>query len=132
MRRHSELEEDILYLKTMIFYADEVKRKFTLIDLEDDSLEQEMFLDSVALMVGQFGEQLDKDKLSYGSYIKYRGKYPLHDMKQSRHDIYHEYGTLALETLVKHVKVDIPQWVEDIYRMIRDLERDLDRVHESD
>ncbi|GFH42360.1 hypothetical protein Hs30E_09110 [Lactococcus hodotermopsidis] len=127
MRNRNEIEEDILFLKTMIYYANEVERKFSLVNLKEDSLEQEMFLDSVALMIGQFGEQLDRSKLSYASYIKYRDKYPLHDMKQSRHDIYHEYGTLALETLVKHVKVDMPKWVDDIHRMIRDLEKELEK-----
>ncbi|SJZ88309.1 hypothetical protein SAMN02745116_01718 [Pilibacter termitis] len=124
--RKREVEEDITYLQTMLFYANQVKKKYALVNLDEDSLEQEMFLDSVALMLGQFGEQLDKQKISYNTYIKYKRLYDFDEMKDARHKIYHHYGGLILERLLKYVNDDLPVWETQIRNIIAELEHELE------
>lgn len=67
MRSREEREQDIQYLKSMIYYAVEVNERLNRAKRYNIAPNDEMVVESLALLIGQIGEQMDQKKGS--SYI---------------------------------------------------------------
>lgn len=95
MRNQSEREIDIQYLKTMIYYAGEVKDRLARAQRYNISVNDDMVVESIALLLGQIGEQLDSKKLSEEVQTKYQGNpIDFSSISKFRNKAYHHYGSM--------------------------------------
>lgn len=123
--RSQSLESDIAYLKDMILYLDKAvgvldkARKYNL-PLDDD-----MVVDSIAMNLGQVGEQLSLGKLSEEVKQKYVDRINWIQIKGFRNFIYHNYSNLNFKIVEGILKKSVPETKESLYSIIRELEEEL-------
>ena len=124
-KRRLEIEEDLLYLESALNYCDLAERKLALVDFGNFDFREETLLEGVVLNLGQIGEQFDRQKLSYETYIMFKKYLNLSEIKESRQECYHHYGSLDVQAIVDFVLIDVPEWKKKIIYMQNYLEAEL-------
>lgn len=61
--RQEQLERDYYFLKQMVFYCEQTFARIEFAKKSNLSINDEMVIDSLAMNLGQIGEQLDSSKL---------------------------------------------------------------------
>lgn len=120
MRINEEQKElDIEYLKTMIYYAEQVKERFLFAQSHNLSVNDDMVVESVALLLGQIGEQLDSKKLSTEIQQKYQGNpIDFSSISKFRNKAYHHYGSMNSKGILK-AAMGMDELIEQINYIIR-------------
>ena len=123
--RSQSLETDIAYLKDMVLYLDKAvavldkARRYNL-PLDDDRV-----VDSIAMNLGQVGEELSLGKLSEEVKQKYSDRINWVQIKGFRNFIYHNYSNLNFKIVEGILKKSVPETKESLYSIIRELEKEL-------
>ncbi|WDA68455.1 hypothetical protein [Lactococcus lactis] len=119
MREKEERELDIQYLKTMIYYAEQVKERLLFAQNHNLSVNDDMVIESVALLLGQIGEQLDSKKLSPELQQKYQGNpIDFSSISKFRNKAYHHYGSMNSKGILK-AAMGMDELIEQINYIIR-------------
>lgn len=128
MRNQSEREIDIQYLKTMIYYAGEVKDRLARAQRYNISVNDDMVVESVALLLGQIGEQLDSKKLSEEVQTKYQGNpIDFSSISKFRNKAYHHYGSMNSKGILL-ASQGMDELIEQLNFIIRKEQIDLDNL----
>lgn len=125
MRNQENLEMDLWYLSQMIYYIDTTFERLEFAKRSALSVNDEMVIDSLAMNVGQIGEQLDSEKLS----MEVRDKYPdvpWKMIKGFRNLAYHSYGSVDAKMLLGIVTKDLAELREQLEVIIKDLKREIE------
>ncbi|MBL3715554.1 hypothetical protein GHK52_01675 [Lactococcus garvieae] len=128
MRNQSEREVDIQYLKTMVYYAGEVKERLARAQRYNISANDDMVVESIALLLGQIGEQLDSKKLSEEVQTKYQGNpIDFSSVSKFRNKAYHHYGFMNAKGILL-ASQGIDELIEQLNFIIRKEQIDLDNL----
>lgn len=92
--RSQSLETDIAYLKDMVLYLDKADAVLYKARRYNLPLDDDMVVDSIAMNLGQVGEQLSLGKLSEEVKQKYSDRINWTQIKGFRNFIYHNYSNL--------------------------------------
>lgn len=126
MRNNEQRELDIQYLKTMIYYAQQVQERLDRAKRYHISLNDEMVVESVALLLGQIGEQLDGKKLSTEVQQKYQDNpIDFSAISKFRNKAYHHYGSMNLHGIIA-TAMEMDQVIEQLSVVLRIEQRDYD------
>lgn len=127
MRNNEQRELDIQYLKTMIYYAQQVQERLDRAKRYHISLNDEMVVESVALLLGQIGEQLDGKKLSAEVQQKYQDNpIDFSAISKFRNKAYHHYGSMNLYGIIA-TAMEMDQVIEQLSVVLRKEQRDYDK-----
>ncbi len=125
--RLSQLEHDLHYLKQMLGYAEEVQNTLAKVKVYGIDLYDEMVVSSLAMHIGQVGEQLDKQKLSQEVQDRFSDILPWSEIKKFRDKAYHHYGGLDTFGIISIAQKDIPSLIENLGYIIRQIENEINR-----
>ena len=123
--RSQSLETDIAYLKDMVLYLDKAVAVLDKARRYNLPLDDDMVVDSIAMNLGQVGEQLSLGKLSEEVKQKYSDRINWIQIKGFRNFIYHNYSNLNLKIVECILKESVPKTKESLYSIIRELEKEL-------
>lgn len=125
--RQERLLNDLSYLKQMIGYAREVENTLAKVKRYGIDIQDEMVVASLAMHIGQIGEQLDSRKLSNELQEEYSDLIPWSAVKRFRDKAYHHYGGTDSYMIIKIATKEIPQIIGSLEFIIRDLEKRLNK-----
>lgn len=127
MRSREEREQDIQYLKSMIYYAGEVKERLNRAKRYNIAPNDEMVVESVALLLGQIGEQLDRKKMSVALQEKYQGN-PINfsAISKFRNKAYHHYGSMNAQGILATAK-EMDELIEQLMFVLSKEQRELEQ-----
>ena len=120
--RSQSLETDIAYLKDMILYLDKAVAVLDKARRYNLPLDDDMVVDSIAMNLGQVGEQLSLGKLSEEVKQKYSDRINWIQIKGFRNFIYHNYSNLIFKIIEGILKESVPKTKESLYSIIIELE----------
>lgn len=120
--RQEQLEKDLEHLKLMLHYSNTVFERLEFAKRSGLSVNDEMVVDSLAMNLGQVGEQLDPQKLSQEIREKY-DDIPWRDIKKFRNLAYHRYDKLQFPLVMKIINEYLPDLQESLEIIIKDIER---------
>lgn len=123
--RQERLKSDHLYLKQMLYYAEQVEDTLKKIERYRIPIEDEMSLNALAMAIGQIGEQLGGGKLSEETQERFSGVVPFHLIKGFRNRAYHDYGSMKTKIIIETATKDIPKLKEGLEYIIFRLEEEL-------
>ena len=123
--RSQSLETDIAYLKDMVLYLDKAVAVLDKARRYNLHLDDDMVVDSIAMNLGQVGEQLSLGKLSEEVKQKYSDRINWIQIKGFRNFIYHNYSNLNFKIVEGILKESVPKTKESLYSIIRELEKEL-------
>lgn len=123
--RMNQLEQDYLYLKQMVYFAETAltrldKAKKYELDPTDD-----MVIDALAMNIGQIGEQLDSRKLSQELQERYSDLIDWSSIKKFRDKAYHHYGSMDGRVIFNIAVKTLPDLLEKLRFIIRQVEKEL-------
>ena len=124
--RREQLELDYSYLRQMLSFAEEIENTLG-IKMPEFFYLPEMVVASLAMHIGQIGEQLDSRKLSSDLQERYADLLPWSEIKRFRDKAYHHYGGTDSYEIVQIALKDIPVLIENLQIIIRNVERELDK-----
>ena len=123
--RQERLKSDHLYLKQMLYYAEQVEDTLKKIERYRIPIEDEMSLNALAMAIGQIGEQLGGGKLSEETQERFSDVVPFHLIKGFRNRAYHYYGSMKTKIIIETATKDIPKLKEGLEYIIFRLEEEL-------
>ena len=123
--RSQSLETDIAYLKDMVLYLDKTVAVLDKARRYNLPLDDDMVVDSIAMNLGQVGEQLSLGILSEEVKQKYSDRINWVQIKGFRNFIYHNYSNLNFKIVEGILKESVPKTKESLYSIIRELEKEL-------
>ena len=123
--RKEQLELDYSYLRQMLSFAEEIENTLGKVKHYGIDVYDEMVVASLAMHIGQIGEQLDSRKLSGDIQRKYADLLPWSQIKRFRDKAYHHYGGTDSYEMVQIAIKDIPVLIENLQLIIRDVEKEL-------
>lgn len=123
--RMEQLEADKEYIRLMLNFANETQKTLQKVKKFGIDLHDEMVISSLAMHLGQIGEQLDSRKLSEEVKAKYEYLIPWSEMKRFRDFAYHHYGNTDSRIIVNTVFKDVPSLIEGLEQVYNDLQREL-------
>ncbi|WP_172930442.1 HepT-like ribonuclease domain-containing protein [Streptococcus sp. 1969] len=123
--RSQSLETDIAYLKDMVLYLDKADAVLYKARRYNLPLDDDMVVDSIAMNLGQVGEQLLLGKLSEEVKQKYSDRINWTQIKGFRNFIYHNYSNLNFKIIEGILKESVPKTKESLHSIIRELEGEL-------
>lgn len=123
--RKNQLEKDYLYLKEMVYYAEKALEVVPKANKFGIPLDDDMVIASLTMMIGQVGEQLDSQKLSEEFKEKYSSVIDWKLVKGFRNLAYHHYGRIDGVQVINIVKKSIPELLEGLCVIQRQVEREL-------
>lgn len=123
--RSQSLETAIAYLKDMVLYLDKAVAVLDKARRYNLPLDDDMVVDSIAMNLGQVGEQLSLGKLSEEVKQKYSDRINWIQIKGFRNFIYHNYSNLNFKIVEGILKESVPKTKESLYSIIRELEKEL-------
>ncbi|AXJ14101.1 antitoxin [Streptococcus pluranimalium] len=124
MRSHS-LETDLVYVKEMIKHAEEAKGVIPKALKYGIPLDDDMVIATLAVHLGQIGEQASQGKLSEAFKEKYSDLLNLSQLKGFRNLAYHNYGKLNGKMVIGIEKNYLPTTLENLYQLKFLLEKEL-------
>lgn len=122
--RQEQLERDYYFLKQMIYYCEQTFARVEFAKRSHLSINDEMVIDSLAMNLGQIGEQLDSSKLSQELREQYPG-IPWRKIKDFRNLAYHNYGAIRIQVLLRIIDNELPKLLEQLESVARDVRRQL-------
>ncbi|CAM3557836.1 DUF86 domain-containing protein [Streptococcus pluranimalium] len=122
--RQEQLERDYYFLKQMIYYCEQTFNRIEFAKRSALSINDEMVIDSLAMNLGQIGEQLDSSKLSQELKEQYPD-IPWRKIKDFRNLAYHNYGAIRIQALLRIIDNDLPNLLEQLELVARDVRRRL-------
>lgn len=123
--RQESLERDIAYLKDMVLYCDKALDVIPKANRYGIPLDDDMVLSSIAMNLGQVGEQLIIGRLSEKTKDRFSDRLPWTKIKGFRNIAYHQYGRLDFMKIKGILDSVIPETRETLCELIRELEREL-------
>lgn len=128
MRNQNEREIDIQYLKTKVYYAEEVKDRLVRAQRYNISVNDDIVVESVALLLGQIGEQLDSKKLSLEVQTKYQSNpIDFSSISKFRNKAYHHYGSMNAKGILL-ASQGMYELIEQLNFIIKKEKAELDRM----
>ena len=109
----------------MLSFAEEIENTLGKVKHYGIDVYDEMVVASLAMHIGQIGEQLDSRKLSGDIQRKYADLLPWSQIKRFRDKAYHHYGGTDSYEIVQIAIKDIPVLIENLQLIIRDVEKEL-------
>ncbi|EGP66080.1 putative toxin-antitoxin system, antitoxin component [Streptococcus sp. oral taxon 056 str. F0418] len=125
--RIERLQRDYSYLKQMMYYIEEVENTLRKIHHYNIPITDEMSVNSLAMVIGQIGEQLGSGKLSEETQEKFSDIIPFQTIKGFRNRAYHDYGSMKAKIIIETAIEDIPKLREDLEYVIMQVEKELSR-----
>ncbi|MGT2722335.1 HepT-like ribonuclease domain-containing protein [Streptococcus porcinus] len=122
--RQDQLERDYYFLKQMIYYCEQTFARIEFAKKSRLSINDEMVIDSLAMNLGQIGEQLDSSKLSEELREQY-SDIPWRKIKDFRNLAYHNYGAIRIQVLLRIIENELPILLDQLSSVLRDIERRL-------
>ncbi|MDG3143216.1 DUF86 domain-containing protein [Streptococcus suis] len=122
--RQEQLERDYYFLKQMIYYCEQTFARVEFAKRSHLSINDEMVIDSLAMNLGQIGEQLDSSKLSQELREQYPD-IPWRKIKDFRNLAYHNYGAIRIQVLLRIIDNELPKLLEQLESVARDVRRQL-------
>lgn len=123
--RKEQLEKDYLYLKEMIYYAENALEVIPKANKFGIPLDDDMVIASLTMMIGQVGEQLDSQKLSEEFKEKYSSVVDWKLVKGFRNLAYHHYARIDGFQVINIVKRAIPELLDGLFIIRRQVEQQL-------
>lgn len=123
--RSENLELDVAYLKDMVLYCDRATDVIPRANRYGVPLDDDMVLSSIAMNLGQVGEQLIIGRLSETTKERFSDRIPWTKIKGFRNIAYHEYGRLDFFKIKAILDKVIPETREELLGIIRELEREM-------
>ncbi|WP_369913752.1 HepT-like ribonuclease domain-containing protein [Streptococcus merionis] len=109
----------------MIDFAEEIGRTLEKVKKLPLDFSDEMVISSLAMHIGQIGEQLDRQKLSVELQEEYADIIPWSHIKRFRDKAYHHYSRMDGSDILKIATQEIPNLLDGLYKIKRDLEQHL-------
>ncbi|MGT2845073.1 HepT-like ribonuclease domain-containing protein [Streptococcus hongkongensis] len=103
----------------MVYYCEQT---FARIEFAERS--QLSINDSLAMNLGQIGEQLDSSKLSEELIEKYTD-IPWRKIKDFRNLAYHNYGAIRIQVLLRVIENELPILLDQLLSVLSDVKRKL-------
>ena len=117
---------DLDYIRTMISYAEKTGQIIDKANKYGIPLRDEMVIDSLAMNLGQIGEQLDTKKISKNLQKKYAHLIEWSSIKKFRDKAYHHYSKLDGRFILRTTIDIIPELLVSLRIIERDLEKELE------
>ncbi len=125
--RIERLEADKRYIQLMLEYAEEAQRTLVKIRQYGIDIQDEMVISSLAMHIGQIGEQLDSRKLSRETQEKYEDLLPWSQIKRFRDKAYHHYGDRNSKEITTIAVYELPSLIEKLHYILRDLAKEQEK-----
>lgn len=123
--RKADLETDIAYIKDMLLYIEKAKEIIPRAIRYGIPLDDDMVVSSIAMNLGQVGEQLTFGKLSEEVKERYSDIVSWNSIKGFRNFIYHNYGNLDYSKIRAILEISLPKTEEQLLFILSDLEKEL-------
>lgn len=124
--RADSLERDIAYLKDMLMYCENAVSVIPKANKYGIPLDDDMVISSIAMNLGQVGEQLITGRLSDTTKERFSDYLPWSKIKQFRNFAYHEYGRLDFKQIKHILDHVVPTTQETLHDIIKILENELE------
>lgn len=124
--RKIDIEEDIYYLQQMNYWVDKVKERLSDVKRYGIDLLDEMVIDSLAMNIGQIGEQMNSEKISQYTQQKYMSDSYWSGISKFRNKAYHHYGSRDKKQILDIALNDLDELVDRVNFIISKLKIDLD------
>lgn len=124
MRGH-DLTRDIAYIKDMLMYLNRASEVIPRANRYGIPLDDDMVISSIAMNLGQVGEQLSTGKLSDEVKEKYSHVIAWQKIKGFRNFIYHSYGNLDYSK-IKSILAVLPDTESQLQYILKDLEKGME------
>lgn len=121
--RMSRSEFDKIYIREMLNYIQIIYDRLEFVKKAGLSLSDEMVIDSLAMNLGQIGEQLGLDKLSEEVKEKYSHIINWRELKSFRNEMYHDYGAVDSKRITSFVLKKLPTIEANLNLILRELEK---------
>lgn len=122
MRTHDK-ETDIAYIKDMLLYISKVQE---VVPKAIRYVDDDMVTSSIAMNLGQIGEQLSDGKLSEEVKERYSDVISWKAIKGFRNIIYHDYGNIDFSKVKRILDVTLPETEEALLHILRDLQKEME------
>lgn len=124
--RQVNVESDIAYIKDMLLYLEKAKEVVPKANRFGIPLDDDMVISSIAMNLGQVGEQLSQGKLSDNVKEEFSDRINWSEIKGFRNFIYHNYGNLKFHLIKKILDESVPRTEESLLQILRMLESRLE------
>ncbi|MBF0818430.1 HepT-like ribonuclease domain-containing protein [Streptococcus acidominimus] len=124
--REANIETDIAYIQDMLVYIERASEVIPRATRYGIPLDDDMVISSIAMNLGQIGEQLSIGKLSEETKEKYSEIVSWRKIKSFRNFIYHNYGNLDYFKIKSILDKSLPETKEQLEYVLRDLRKKLD------
>ena len=124
MKKRS-IEDDLAFIETMIYHAQVAIGILEKASKYNIPFEDEMVIDSIAMNIGQIGEQLDSKKLSEEIQRKYADLLEWSEIKKFRDKAYHHYGNMDRRLILGLVKNQLPKLIDNLQFIKIEIEKTL-------
>lgn len=122
--RQEQLKRDYYFIKQMIYYCEQTFDRIDFAKRSHLSINDEMVIDSLAMNLGQIGEQLDSSKLSEELRERY-SDIPWIKIKDFRNLAYHNYGAIRIQVLLRIIEHELPILVDELSLVLKDIKKQL-------
>ena len=123
--RDKSIERDIGYIKDMLLYIEKATDVIPKANRFGIPLDDDMVISSIAMNLGQIGEQLSTGKLSDDVKEKYSDVVSWQKIKGFRNFIYHSYGNLDYSKIKSILDISLPETEEQLHYVLRELEKEV-------
>lgn len=121
------LKQDYVYLRQMMYFAQEVKNTLSKAKRYGIDVYDEMVVTSLAMHIAQIGKRLDSGKLSNEIQEKYSELFPWSKIREFSKKIYYDYDNIKSYEIVQIALKDVSTLISSLQMIMNEIEKELYR-----
>lgn len=121
------LKQDYVYLRQMMYFAQEVKNTLSKAKGYGIDFYDEMVVTSLAMHIAQIGKRLDSGKLSNEIQEKYSELFPWSKIREFSKKIYYDYDNIKSYEIVQIALKDVSTLISSLQMIMNEIEKELYR-----
>lgn len=121
------LKQDYVYLRQMMYFAQEVKNTLSKAKGYGIDFHDEMVVTSLAMHIAQIGKRLDSGKLSNEIQEKYSELFPWSKIREFSKKIYYDYDNIKSYEIVQIALKDVSTLISSLQMIMNEIEKELYR-----
>lgn len=121
------LKQDYVYLRQMMYFAQEVKNTLSKAKRYGIDVYDEMVVTSLAMHIAQIGKRLDSGKLSNEIQEKYSELFPWSKIREFSKKIYYDYDNIKSYEIIQIALKDVSTLISSLQMIMNEIEKELYR-----
>lgn len=121
------LKQDYVYLRQMMYFAQEVKNTLSKAKRYGIDVYDEMVVTSLAMHIAQIGKRLDSGKLSNEIQEKHSELFPWSKIREFSKKIYYDYDNIKSYEIVQIALKDVSTLISSLQMIMNEIEKELYR-----